>query len=104
MKDFIKIVLSISFSLLVVNVGYSQNVYPATGSAKIENLIESSVQYKANTPGQFWDVGTNAYGYYIYEANTHSYDLVVNKNGNIGLGIISPSARFEINTNLPSQG
>lgn len=35
------------------------------GYGRIENPNESSIQYKATTPGQFWDVGTNGYGYYI---------------------------------------
>jgi hypothetical protein len=73
------------------------------GYGRIENADESSIQYKANTPGQFWDVGTNIYGYYIFEGNTHTYDLVVNKNGNVGIGVINADAKLAVKGTIHTQ-
>ena len=69
------------------------------GRVRVENAAESSIQFKTNTsvPTQFWDVGANAFGFYVYETESHTYKFNVSKGGNVGISTNAPQARLHVN-------
>ncbi len=65
------------------------------GPVTIENAGEADILFKDTSHDQQWQVGTNEQGWYVYD---NTYRLVVNKgSGNVGIGMVSPSQKLEVN-------
>jgi hypothetical protein len=64
-----------------------------SGPVTIENPNgEADILYKSgNNPS--WQAGTNSVGWYVWD---NAYRLVVKPGGNVGIGIISPTAKLHV--------
>lgn len=61
---------------------------------------EVDINYKDTSKKQSWQTGTNSYGWYVYEYNQGSYDLVVTQDHNVGIGTTHPSEKLEVDGTL----
>jgi microcystin-dependent protein len=54
---------------------------------------EADIRYKDGKDNQSWQAGTNSNGWYVYDDD---YRLVVQKGGNVGIGITNPSSKLHV--------
>jgi len=74
----------------------------SSGLMALENPQgETDIYYHDNKDSQSWQAGTNRNGWYVYD---NDYRLVVNKGGNVGIGIKTPSKKLEVDGTVKANG
>jgi len=72
------------------------------GPIRVEHATEASIDLKTTTlaPSQYFNIGANAYGFYVYEIESASYKFTVNKNGNVAIGLKFADAKLTVDGDI----
>jgi len=72
------------------------------GPIRVEHPTEASIDLKTTTlsPSQYFNIGANAYGFYVYEIESASYKFTVNKNGNVAIGLKFADAKLTVDGDI----
>lgn len=110
-------ILAFCVLLLIVQTGFTQNIYPSTGEVKFESNLKIGNQISPNTEGEIVRLSLQPYRHTAGPWNIKSRDnsevafldfdygitgtaLTMSSDKKIGVGVLNPSAKFEVLNSL----